>query len=119
MNWIGIGTLLAFFGVALGAFGAHALQDRVEPHLLEIFKTSTHYFMIHSIALVLFGLFRAKKNWSGWCFLMGILIFSGSLYTIVFTGARAFGAITPIGGVLFMAGWIGFAFEAGKRGSPG
>jgi uncharacterized membrane protein YgdD (TMEM256/DUF423 family) len=116
MNWVSTGAFLAFLGVALGAFGAHALQERIEPNFLEIYKTGTYYFMIHALALILIGLFQPKKSWPGWCFLFGILIFSGSLYLLVFTGIKTFGAITPMGGLLFMAGWIGFALEAKNRG---
>jgi uncharacterized membrane protein YgdD (TMEM256/DUF423 family) len=112
MNWIKIGAFIAFLGVAFGAFGAHALQGRIEPELLEIFKTSTYYLTTHALALILFGLFPAKKQWPGWCFLVGVIIFSGSLYALIFSGIRIFGAITPIGGVLFMAGWLGFAFQS-------
>ncbi len=117
MNWISAGAFLAFLGVALGAFGAHALQERVEPRDLEIFKTATYYLMTHALAMIGFGLFQAKEGWPGWCFLFGIFVFSGSLYLLVFSGIRIFGAITPIGGLLFMAGWIGFALEARTRGA--
>jgi uncharacterized membrane protein YgdD (TMEM256/DUF423 family) len=117
MNWTGIGALMAFLGVALGAFGAHALQERLDPYFLDIYKTSTHYLMIHALALILIGLFQPKKSWPGWCFFLGILIFSGSLYLLVLSGIRIFGAITPLGGLLFMAGWIGFALEARIRGA--
>ena len=115
MNWTSIGSLLGFLGVALGAFGAHAIQDRVEPRFFEIYKTASHYLMIHALALVLFGLSRSGRFWPGWCFLFGIVIFCGSLFALVFTGIKALGAITPIGGLLFMAGWLGFALEARNR----
>ncbi len=105
-----LGAALAGIGVALGAFGAHGLRDRVSEDLLEIYKTSTHYLVIHAIALILFHLSGVQKRWPGFCFLAGIAIFSGSLYGILLTGIRALGAITPIGGVLLMAGWAGFAF---------
>ena len=113
MNFSRIGAALAAVGVALGAFGAHGLQGRLEPELLEIFKTSTYYLMIHALALVLFGMSQPVKRWPGWCFLLGVGFFSGSLYGIVLTGVRLLGAITPIGGVLFIAGWIGFSL--GKK----
>ena len=112
MNAVRVGAFLAGVSVALGAFGAHGLQGRIEPELLEIFKTATHYGMIHSIALILFGLSNPKKAWPAWCFLIGILIFSGSLYGIIFSGIKMLGAITPIGGVLFMTGWIGFGIQS-------
>jgi len=112
MNSISIGAIFGFLGVALGAFGAHALQDRLDPAMLEIYKTATHYLMIHALALILFGLMGSKARWPGRCFLGGILVFSGSLYALALSGIRILGAITPIGGLLFMAGWIGFAIHA-------
>jgi uncharacterized membrane protein YgdD (TMEM256/DUF423 family) len=115
MNWIALGSWFGFLGVALGAFGAHALRDQVGPDLLEIHKTATHYLMIHSIALILFGLLPPRRSWPGWCFLSGILIFSGSLYALVLTQVRALGAITPVGGILLMSGWIGFALSARRN----
>jgi uncharacterized membrane protein YgdD (TMEM256/DUF423 family) len=111
MNFSRIGAVLAAVGVALGAFGAHGLQGRIEPELLEIFKTSTYYLMIHSLALLIFGMSRPIKRWPGWCFLLGIGFFSGSLYGILLTGIRMLGAITPIGGVLFIVGWLGFSVQ--------
>jgi uncharacterized membrane protein YgdD (TMEM256/DUF423 family) len=115
MRWIPTGAGFAFLGVALGAFGAHALQERVDAHELDVYKTATQYLTTHAFALILFGLFQSKKAWPGWCFLFGIVIFSGSLYALVFSGIKILGAITPAGGLLFMAGWAGFALEAGKR----
>jgi uncharacterized membrane protein YgdD (TMEM256/DUF423 family) len=109
VNFSSFGAAIAGIGVALGAFGAHGLRDRLSPEFLEIFKTATYYLMIHALALILFTLSGARKSWPGYCFLAGIAIFSGSLYALVFTGIKMLGAITPIGGVLFIAGWIGFA----------
>jgi uncharacterized membrane protein YgdD (TMEM256/DUF423 family) len=111
-NWIAIGSASGALAVALGAFGAHALKARVGPDDLEIWRTAVQYQAIHALALVLFGLFR-ERHGSGalpaWCFLSGSAIFSGTLYGIVLGGPRLLGAVTPVGGLLFIAGWIAFA----------
>jgi uncharacterized membrane protein YgdD (TMEM256/DUF423 family) len=109
MNFARLGATLAGIGVVLGAFGAHGLQGKISPDFLEIYKTSTYYLVLHSVALLLFEFSSIRKRWPGWCFVAGIAFFSGSLYALVFTGVRKLGAITPIGGVLFILGWIGFA----------
>ncbi|NDF15462.1 DUF423 domain-containing protein [bacterium] len=112
MNAKRIGAFLAAAGVALGAFGAHGLQGRLAPEFLEIYKTSTQYLMMHALALVLYGISGIKTEWPGRCFAWGILFFCGSLFALVATGVKALGAITPIGGLLFIAGWIGFGIHA-------
>lgn len=103
--------LFGFLGVALGAFGAHALQDRLGARALEIFETGVRYHLIHALALFGVGLLllRAPSAWlgaSGWLFTAGIVVFSGSLYALALSGVRAFGAVTPLGGVAFLVGWI-------------
>lgn len=115
MNPIFVGTLQAALGVILGAFGTHGLRGKIGYDLLQIYETGTYYLVLHAVALILLGLFKPSKLWPAWCFVIGSIIFSGSLYLITFTGIRSFGAITPIGGVLFIAGWTGFALEARKR----
>jgi len=112
-----LGALSAGLSVAAGAFGAHALRDRVEPRLLEVFETAARYQMYHALALlaVAWMASRVSSSWlsaSGWLFVAGTVLFSGSLYAMTFTGIRALGAITPIGGVCFMAGWIALAVAA-------
>lgn len=105
----GISTCLA---VAMGAFGAHALKNRLSSEMLAIYQTGVHYHMIHSIGLILVGLIAnwlsesASLSWSGRLLLAGIVSFSGSLYVLSLTGIRAFGAITPFGGIAFLAGWV-------------
>jgi uncharacterized membrane protein YgdD (TMEM256/DUF423 family) len=106
------GSFLGAVGVMVGAFGAHALK----PMLLasgrfETFETGVRYQFYHALALVLVGIlskeFRSKTiNYSGYCFLAGTLIFSGSLYLICFTGINVFGAVAPIGGTLLVAAWL-------------
>ena len=105
-----IGALLAGLAVAAGAFGAHALRDRLTPDLLAIFETAARYQMYHALALL--AVAWATTRWpdssavlAGWCFVAGIVVFSGSLYVLALTGVRWLGAITPLGGLAFLAGW--------------
>lgn len=116
--WI-LGALFALLSVGAGAFGAHGLRARLEPDLLAIFETAARYQMYHALALLATA--WAVERWpgtgaalAGWLFVAGILIFSGSLYLLVLTGTRWLGAITPIGGVAFLAGWAVLAW-AGFR----
>ncbi len=109
--FLSCGTLFGFIAVAAGAFGAHALKSRLDPETLAIFETAARYQMYHALALIAVGILddRMPSMWlslSGWSFLAGILIFSGSLYVLTLTGTHWLGAITPIGGVAFLAGWF-------------
>ncbi|MEX0966026.1 MAG: DUF423 domain-containing protein [Bacteroidia bacterium] len=108
-----LGAAAAFLAVAIGAFGAHAVKSRISADLLEIYNTGTAYHFYHSFAVLIVGilLFLAPHpngwlNWSGWLFLAGIILFSGSLYTLALSGIRTFGAVTPFGGLCFLAGWL-------------
>jgi len=105
-----MGAMLAGLAVAAGAFGAHALRDRLAPDMLAIFETGVRYQMYHALALL--AVAWATVRWpessavlAGWCFVAGIVIFSGSLYVLALTGVRWLGAITPLGGLAFLAGW--------------
>ena len=105
-----IGALAGFVGVALGAFGAHALRTRLSPDMLTVFETGVRYQMYHALAVIATGLIVARMGgWlivtAGWLFTAGIVLFSGSLYLLAFTGITMLGAITPIGGVAFLLGW--------------
>ena len=118
-----LGACSAALGVAAGAFGAHALRARVEPRLLEVFETGARYQMYHAFALIAAAwvVSRAMPGQgmatvAGWCFMVGTVLFSGSLYAMTFTGVRALGAITPLGGVAFIAGWICLAVAAARGG---
>jgi len=122
MILVSIGALLALAGVAAGAFGAHALRDRLEPSLLQVFETAVRYQLVHALALLFAGAHarsapRAGAALAGWLFVAGTLLFSGSLYALVFTGVRAWGAVTPFGGLCFMAGWLALviAFWPARR----
>ena len=109
----GIGALLAFFGVAAGAFGAHALKDQLTTSQLAIYQTGVQYHLLHALALVAVGAqTRVDAKWPGWLFIAGVVIFSGSLYALAITGTTWWGAVTPIGGVCFLAGWLILSMKA-------
>ncbi len=116
---IAIGALNAALAVAAGAFGAHALRERLEPRALEIFETGARYQMYHALAMILAGLLAARgvagATTAGWLFLAGIAIFSGSLYALSLTDVKVLGAITPLGGVAFLAGWLWLAYSAWRN----
>src|SRR5512139_1904435 len=113
-----LGCLLAAAGIALGAFGAHILQNRLSPERLDTFDTAVRYQIYHSFGLLiasLAGLYWTTSSWpaiAGWSFLIGTVLFSGSLYLLVATNRRGFGAITPVGGLAFILGWICLATSA-------
>lgn len=110
-----LGALSAFIGVASGAFGAHGLKSRLDADMLMVFETAVRYQMYHAFALI--AVSWAYARWpstvmvaSGWLFVVGTLLFSGSLYVLSLTGMRWFGAITPFGGLAFLAGWLCLAW---------
>ncbi len=104
------GAIAAFIGVALGAFGAHSLRTKLTPEMLNIFEVGVRYQIYHAFGLIAVAWAMTKwpeanLNSAGWCFIAGIMIFSGSLYLLSLTDTRWLGAITPIGGLAFLAGW--------------
>jgi uncharacterized membrane protein YgdD (TMEM256/DUF423 family) len=118
-----LGALSAGIAVAAGAFGAHALRARVEPRLLEVFETGARYQMYHGLAMlgvawlldrVVGSSAERPATIAGWSFVVGTVLFTGSLYLMTFTGVRAFGAITPLGGVAFLIGWVSLALAASR-----
>jgi uncharacterized membrane protein YgdD (TMEM256/DUF423 family) len=112
-----LGAMFGGLGVAAGAFAAHGLRDRLTPDLLAVFETAARYQMYHALALLLVA--WACGRWpgtltvaSGWCFVAGIVVFSGSLYLLAISGTRWLGAVTPLGGVAFLLGWALLALAA-------
>ncbi len=112
-----IGVASAFVGVAIGAFGAHGLKDRLGAEMPTTFEVGVRYQMYHAFALIVVA--WAQTRWpgalttaSGWLFVIGTLLFSGSLYLLSLTGTRWLGAITPLGGLAFLAGWLCLAWAA-------
>jgi uncharacterized membrane protein YgdD (TMEM256/DUF423 family) len=109
-----LGAASAFVAVGAGAFGAHALRARLSPDRLAVFETGTRYQIYHALAL--WAVAWALTRWpgptvraAGWLFVAGTVIFSGSLYLLALTGARALGAVTPLGGLALLAGWLALA----------
>lgn len=116
---IAIAALFGGLAVAAGAFGAHALRGQLSDRALEIFTTGVQYQMYHALALLAVGLLLSRTDivpttlpLAGYAFIAGILVFSGSLYALSLSGIQWLGAITPIGGVFFMAGWACLAIAA-------
>lgn len=105
------GAVFMALGVLLGAFGAHALKKSLSPEMLEVYKTGVEYQFYHALGLLLIGLigFRIESKWLRWsgiALVAGIILFSGSLYALSISGTKVLGAITPIGGLSFVVGWI-------------
>jgi uncharacterized membrane protein YgdD (TMEM256/DUF423 family) len=105
-----LGAVAGLTGVALGAFGAHGLRARLSPDMLAVFETGVRYHLYHALALALTSALAGRISPSltaaaAWCFTAGIVFFSGSLYLLALTGTTWLGAITPIGGIAFLAGW--------------
>jgi uncharacterized membrane protein YgdD (TMEM256/DUF423 family) len=114
-----VGAIMAFLAVALGAFGAHALKNRLTPDMLDIFEVGVRYHMYHALGLL--AVAWATSRWpesnvtaAGWAFIVGIIIFSGSLYILSMTGMRWFGAVTPLGGLAFLIGWAILVWSVGR-----
>lgn len=117
--WLAIGAINGLISVAAGAFGAHGLKASVTPEHLAVFETGARYHMYHALAIIAFAWLSSRSNGqlgnaTGWCFLIGIIIFCGTLYAIPITKISKLGAITPIGGVLLMIGWLLLAIAAFK-----
>lgn len=114
--FLSLAAMNGFLAVALGAFGAHGLRARLEPALMNSFQTGVQYHMYHALALLAVGLLALQYptsgslRASGLLFLAGIVLFSGSLYILSISGLRWLGAITPLGGVAFLAGWAALAW---------
>ena len=113
-----LGSLSAFLGVGLGAFGAHGLKSRVAPEMLVVWQTGVQYHLIHALALLLIGILchlipnDSLVRYSGWALVVGTLLFSGSLYVMVLASIRSLGMITPLGGIAFLIGWLLLAVAA-------
>lgn len=118
--WLLVAAINGALAVGFGAFGAHGLQGRLDAHHMEIFETAARYHMYHALAIGLAalaartGAASTPANAAAGFFLAGIILFSGSLYLLAFTGMRALGFMTPFGGLAFLAGWIALAWAATK-----
>jgi uncharacterized membrane protein YgdD (TMEM256/DUF423 family) len=119
MNWTAVGALLLALAVALGAFGAHGLKGRLDAYSIGVYEKAVLYHFLHALGILLVALLARTGAISGagqarvaWLLFVGILLFSGSLYVLAVSGIRALGAITPLGGLAFIAGWLLLAYEA-------
>jgi uncharacterized membrane protein YgdD (TMEM256/DUF423 family) len=107
-----LGAINAFLAVALGAFGAHGLEGKLEPKYLETWKTGVTYQMFHATGILIIGVLIGKLpanallSWSGWLMVIGVILFSGSLYVLSVTQISILGAVTPFGGLAFLVAWI-------------
>ncbi|MDB5055959.1 MAG: hypothetical protein JWM44_4009 [Bacilli bacterium] len=116
-----LGSVNAFLAVALGAFGAHQLKKMLSADMLSVYQTGVQYQMYHALALIVIALVSTKVpnsaalSWSGWLFFTGIVLFSGSLYALSLSGIKNLGAITPLGGLAFLIGWVMLAVVAWKH----
>jgi uncharacterized membrane protein YgdD (TMEM256/DUF423 family) len=118
--FFGLGCASALIAVALGAFGAHGLRARIAPDMLATFEVGVRYQMYHALALLAVGAVAGRLPGgavaaAGWLFVAGTVVFSGSLYTLALTGHRWLGAVTPLGGLGFLAGWAVLAWAAWSR----
>jgi uncharacterized membrane protein YgdD (TMEM256/DUF423 family) len=115
MNWTATAAVLLALGVALGAFGAHGLRGRLDEYSMSVYERAVFYHFVHALGMLAVAASGRAGAWTGWlCALLlaGILLFSGSLYTLAITGQRWMGAITPLGGVSFIAAWLLLAYAA-------
>jgi uncharacterized membrane protein YgdD (TMEM256/DUF423 family) len=117
------GCLFGFLGVALGAFGAHALRLRLSPEMLAVFETGVRYQFVHALALL--AVAWACTRWpgravraAGWLFVTGVVLFCGSLYALALSGLRAIGVLTPCGGLALLAAWLCLGWAAWRAGRP-
>lgn len=123
MNWTSLAATALAVAVMLGAFGAHGLRSRLDAYSMGIYERAVFYHFVHALGLLIASLLPrtgtldgAAINWACALLALGIVIFSGSLYALALTGVRWLGAITPIGGVSFIAGWLVLAWAAAHRG---
>ncbi len=117
MNWSATGAIALALGVILGAFGAHSLRSRLDAYLMSVYEKAVFYHFVHGLGILIVSLLpkagalsQSGAQWVCGLLLAGILIFSGSLYALAITGQRILGAITPFGGVSFIAGWCVLAW---------
>jgi uncharacterized membrane protein YgdD (TMEM256/DUF423 family) len=119
MNWTAVSAVFMALAVGMGAFGAHALKERLDEYSLSVYEKAVFYHFIHALGILLISLLvrtgivsASGGTRAAWLLAIGILLFSGSLYALAVSGTRMLGAVTPFGGVAFIAGWLVLAYEA-------
>jgi uncharacterized membrane protein YgdD (TMEM256/DUF423 family) len=123
-SFLFFGALSALIGVGMGAFGAHGLKNMISPEMLAVYQTGVNYQMWHALGLIGIALIRRNDseskllNWAGWLMLIGIVLFSGSLYLLAIMDIKQLGMITPFGGVSFLLAWLLLAVYATRRPQP-
>ncbi len=115
MNWSAIGAVLLGLAVMLGAFGAHALRGRLDAYSMGVYEKAVFYHFVHALGILIVSLLPKGAPWVCGLLLAGIVLFSGSLYVLAITGARALGAVTPFGGVSFIAAWLLLAWHLVRK----
>src|SRR5580704_1483967 len=117
MNWSAAGAILLAIAVMLGAFGAHGLRGRIDDYSMGVYERAVLYHFVHALGLLVVSMMPARPglNWVAWLLVAGIVLFSGSLYVLAITGVRTLGAITPFGGVAFIAAWVMLAIISLRR----
>jgi uncharacterized membrane protein YgdD (TMEM256/DUF423 family) len=116
-NWTAVAAIFLALAVALGAFGAHGLRGRIDDYSMNIYERAVIYQFFHALGLLAVSMMPTKAglNWVAWLLVAGIVLFSGSLYVLALTGVRTLGAITPFGGVAFIAAWVTLAVISLRR----
>ena len=120
MNWSATGAIFLAFAVGLGAFGAHGLRDRLDAYSMGVYEKAVLYHFLHALGLLVAPVVAKTTRGANrvcWLLAVGILLFSGSLYSLVLTGVRTLGAVTPFGGVAFIAGWLLLAWDLLRKPS--
>ncbi len=123
MTWSAAASLLLALAVALGAFGAHGLKDRLDAYSISVWEKAVFYHFIHALGMLIVSILPragllapSRANLVGWLLLAGILLFSGSLYVLAVSGVKMLGAVTPFGGLSFIAAWVVLAFSIVRDG---
>jgi uncharacterized membrane protein YgdD (TMEM256/DUF423 family) len=117
MNWTGIAAILLALAVAIGAFGAHGLRGKIDDYSMTVYERAVMYHFFHALGLLIVSTLprQTALSWVSWLLLAGIVLFSGSLYLLAITGVRSLGAVTPFGGLAFLAAWIVLAAAMFRR----
>ena len=118
MNWTAIASALLALAVALGAFGAHGLRGRIDDYSMGIYDRAVFYHFVHALGLLIFSALPRRPAATGWLLIIGVMLFSGSLYLLAVTGQRILGAVTPFGGLAFIAAWVWLAWSSARTPQP-